>query len=78
MIWPTIINLKIFKTSLMPNSKEQLRAVITELVTLGENQDSLFLWFDLYDIFDEREQAALLANLQKERDDLRALHSPVA
>ena len=62
----------------MPNSKEQLRAVITELVTLGENQDSLFLWFDLYDIFDEREQAALLANLQKERDDLRALHSPVA
>lgn len=57
----------------MSNTKQNLNILIDELVVLGEDKESLFLWKDIFDILEESEQIELIVNLEKERDQLTGL-----
>ena len=57
----------------MPNTKEQLKVLIDELVMLGEDQESLLIWVDMFDALDVAEQKALFVNLEREKETLAKL-----
>lgn len=54
-------------------SKEYLEKLVAELVTLGENQEELSMWIELYDTLSEEERKKIILNLEKESKDLRSL-----
>jgi hypothetical protein len=55
------------------NSKENLEKLIDELCNVGEDREELTLWLNLYDILSEEEKSTLVANLEKELKQLKAL-----
>ncbi len=57
----------------MLNTKEQLKALIDELVALGEDQESLLIWVDMFDALDMAEQKSLFVNLEREKEELESL-----
>jgi hypothetical protein len=54
-------------------SKEYLEELIEKLVKAGEDKEELSLWVELYDVLTEEERAKIIANLEKELQDLQSL-----
>ena len=57
----------------MMDQKQKLNDLIGRLVELGEDKDELSFWQDYFEIMDELGQQKLLANLEKELNDLELL-----
>ena len=58
---------------MMMDQKQKLNDLIGRLVELGEDKDELSFWQDYFEIMDELGQQKLLANLEKELNDLELL-----
>lgn len=52
-------------------TKQELTAVVNQLITLGEDQDELNYWLDIYDDLEPDKQAEIAANLQEELAELK-------
>ena len=59
----------------MTFTKEHLNKLIQELVLLGEDEESLLIWVDMFDAMEESEQQALFKNLEEEKKMLSELAS---
>ena len=53
--------------------KTELEQVIKELLQLGEDQDELFYWRDIFDDLDEANKKKILDNLKNELQRLSAI-----
>ncbi len=51
-------------------TKDHLQSLISKLIDLGEDKESLEIWPDLFDTLNEEQQAALILNMEDEIKDL--------
>lgn len=47
-------------------TKEYLEKLVSDLIGLGEDQEELSIWVDLYDAMNDMEKTKLIKNLEKE------------
>ena len=52
-------------------NKQEITQIIGQLVQLGEDQDELSYWLQIYDDLSEEKQAMLYVNLKQELESLQ-------